>query len=958
MPGVSLKRLIKKGKDTHEIFMEILNLFPERIGVYDGTGALILGVSIENPSENVKITLDDEIIGWVDGGKQARVFAKLLQQYAAKENERKTLGQEVLTIYREINVIYDFSEKLAKTIDPDDIAKIALEEANHLINAKGGIIILINQDEEKKIDLISKSGNEFITEQDLNNSNCFFNNIENIESAEIINETKSDFRFSSLAEKINALIYAPLKVKQRVLGLIALFNDEEANYTAADLKLLTTLALQAASAIESALLYKEMIEEAKSREEALKRVDRLKDEFLANTSHELRTPLNGIIGLSESLYDNINDPDQLEDLSMIISSGKRLASLVNDILDFSKLKNYDIELQRKPVDLYSITEIILRINKPLILGKKLELVNEVPHDLIAIDGDENRLQQILNNLIGNAIKFTESGNVTVSAQLKDQEIEVIVSDTGIGIPENKKEIIFQEFQQADGSISREYAGTGLGLSISKHLVELHGGKMWIESEVNKGSHFYFTLPVAQEAAIKQNASNLFEKGLQQNLNNLRSSEKQESISNNIDSKKVSINSNGETLNILIVDDEPINHQVLKNHLSSEKYQITQAMNGKEALEAIENGQKYNLVILDVMMPRMTGYEVCQKIRKKFISSELPVIMVTAKNQVQDLVQGLNLGANDYLAKPFTKQEFLARVKTQLDLNRIFEVAGRFIPNEFIKSLGKDRITDVLLGDHVHMDVTVLFSDIRDYTTLSEQMTPKDNFEFINAYNGRIGPIVQRNHGFINQFLGDAIMALFPQNPEDGLKTTIDIQKNLRYYNEQRIKEGRQVIRTGMGIHTGPLIMGITGDDERLDAAIISDTVNTASRVESLSKYNHANILLSEASLNGLSNPEKYHFRFLGKVQVKGKNNILKIFECFDGDEPDLADKKDITLQSFNAAMEFYYNKQFDQAWDTFREVISKNPEDEMAKSFLQKIDQLRNTEIADNWDGIEVMASK
>jgi signal transduction histidine kinase len=506
MPNVSLKRLIKKGKDTHEIFMEMLNLFPERIGVYDNTGTLLMGISIEHPSESIQIILDDEVIGWVNGGKQAKVFAKLIQQYATKENERKTLGQEVLTMYREINVIYDFSEKLAKTIDPDNIAKLALEEANHLINAKGGIIVLINPGMSNKIDLISRSGHHFVSEQDLNNSNYFFSNIENIESAEIINDTKSDIRFKSLAQKVNSLIYAPLKVKQRVLGLIILFNDEGALYRAADLKLLTTLALQAASAIESAMLYKEMIEEAKSREEALKRVDRLKDEFLANTSHELRTPLNGIIGLSESLYDNINEPEQLEDLSMIISSGKRLASLVNDILDFSKLRNFDIELQRKPIDLYSIAEIILRINKPLVSGKKLELINKVPVDLAAIDGDENRLQQILNNLIGNAIKFTETGSVTVSAQKKNQDIQVSVSDTGIGIPESKKEVIFHEFQQADGSISREFAGTGLGLSISKHLVELHGGKMWLESEVSKGSSFIFTLPVSRETLKKKTIS--------------------------------------------------------------------------------------------------------------------------------------------------------------------------------------------------------------------------------------------------------------------------------------------------------------------------------------------------------------------------------------------------------------------------------------------------------------------
>ncbi len=956
MPGVNLKRLIKKGKETHEIFMDLLNIFPERIGVVDENKNLLLGVNIEDPEIKIPVKTDDEIVGWVLGDKQAKVFARLLQQYVTKENERKTLGQEVLTMYREINIIYDFSEKLAQTIDPDNIAKMALEEANHLIKATGSVVLLIDKSNKKK--LISKSGQKYLTEEELADPDNFFGTIENIESAEIINDTKTDSRLGAIDPLVNSLVYAPLKVKQRILGLIILFNEEKTLYRAADLKLLTTIALQAASAIESALLYNEIIEEAKSREAALKRVDKLKDEFLANTSHELRTPLNGIIGLSESLFDNIKNESLKEDLSMIISSGKRLASLVNDILDFSKLKNFDIQLQKKPLDLQSIIEIVLRINKPLISGKDLVFKNSVSSDLPPIEGDENRLQQIFNNLIGNAVKFTESGFIEISATKKGKEISIKVSDTGIGIPENKRKIIFEEFQQADGSISREYAGTGLGLSISKHLVELHGGRMWVESELNKGSHFYFTLPVSKKKPENINIPKISKPYSNRVATEMIDLEINDISREGNDQDSINIYTNGESLNILIVDDEPINHQVLKNHLSAEKYRITKAMNGKEALKALENGQKYNLVLLDVMMPKMTGYEVCQKIREKYISSELPVIMVTAKNQVQDLVHGLSLGANDYLAKPFTKQEFLARIKTQLDLNRIFEVTGRFIPNEFIKSLGKDRITDVILGDHVHTDVTVMFTDIRDYTTLSEQMSPKDNFEFINAYNGRIGPLVQENNGFINQFLGDAIMALFPENAEDGLLAAIKIQDKLRHYNDLRISKGRIPIRTGMGLHTGPLIMGITGDDRRMDAAIISDTVNTASRIESLSKHYYSNILLSEASIEALKNPENFNFRFLGKVQVKGKHNILKIFECFDGDHPDVAALKKETVNTFNEGMELYYKKQFSNSVDIFKEVLSKNPEDDIANMFLRKIENLISKHVPDDWDGIEVMVSK
>ncbi|MBR9999320.1 MAG: response regulator, partial [Cyclobacteriaceae bacterium] len=412
------------------------------------------------------------------------------------------------------------------------------------------------------------------------------------------------------------------------------------------------------------------------------------------------------------------------------------------------------------------------------------------------------------------------------------------------------------------------------------------------------------------------------------------------------------------INILIVDDEPINHQVLKNHLSGGSFRITKAMNGEEALKALENGMRYNLVILDVMMPRMTGYEVCQKIREKYVPSELPVIMVTAKNQVKDLVQGLHIGANDYLAKPFTKQEFLARINTQLDLHRIFDVTGRFVPNEFIRSLGKDRITDVFLGDQAHQEVSVLFSDIRDYTSLSENMTPAENFNFINAFNQRIGPHVQLNKGFINQYLGDAIMALFPASPEDGLKASIAIHKAIQKYNKERIKKGRQPIRVGIGLHTGPLIMGIIGDDKRMDAAIISDTVNTASRIESLSKYFQSRVLLSEASVERLPDQALFNFRYLGKVRVKGKNNTLRIYECFDGDEPEMIRNKLATNGIFEQGMNAYIEKRFAEASLAFQDVINRNPEDQVARLFLQKSGQYIAAGVPDDWEGVEIMVNK
>jgi len=187
------------------------------------------------------------------------------------------------------------------------------------------------------------------------------------------------------------------------------------------------------------------------------------------------------------------------------------------------------------------------------------------------------------------------------------------------------------------------------------------------------------------------------------------------------------------------------------------------------------------------------------------------------------------------------------------MRRVYEASGKFVPFEFIRSLGKEFITDVRLGDHIEKVVTVLFTDIRDYTTLAEQMTPEENFHFVCSLNESIGPMIKKYNGFVNQYLGDSIMAIFPGSATDALNAAIDMQKEVQEFNRVRKINNQVPIKIGIGMHTGSLVMGITGDQERMDAATISDTVNTASRIESLTKYYRANILLSDASWNRFSN---------------------------------------------------------------------------------------------------------
>jgi two-component system sensor histidine kinase ChiS len=233
----------------------------------------------------------------------------------------------------------------------------------------------------------------------------------------------------------------------------------------------------------------------------LQRLDKLKNEFLANTSHELRTPINGIIGIANSLIDgttgSLPEPSR-NNLTMIVLSGRRLANLVNNILDFSKLRHRNLDLQRKPVDIREVVEVVFTLSKPLIGKKNLKFVNAISKDFPLAQADENRLQQILHNLVSNAVKFTDSGRVDISAEVREACLAISVFDTGIGIPKEKSHRIFESFEQADGSTARVYGGTGLGLTVTKKLVELHGGEIDVASEVGVGSRFTFTLPIAYE----------------------------------------------------------------------------------------------------------------------------------------------------------------------------------------------------------------------------------------------------------------------------------------------------------------------------------------------------------------------------------------------------------------------------------------------------------------------------
>jgi class 3 adenylate cyclase len=557
MTKLNLKSVLKK-EDTVAVLQSFIAVLKSDVCITDDSGKILFGNAEFKEEKRIPVKLNDDIIGFIYGRENAVPIANLLNHLVQKEAEKKKLGAEVLNLYQEINLIFNFSERLAQTIDAQSISSITLEEARHVISSDSGAIVLWDE-KQKKLQVLSAFGESFFEEETINRHLSLLLKIILNGQSEIIADTNPLIEAGIILPGTNSVLYSALKVNHRIMGAVLLASSDSIQYTAAHLKLLTTLALQSSAAIESALLYERNINEAKERENAMRLV--------------------------------------------------------------------------------------------------------------------------------------------------------------------------------------------------------------------------------------------------------------------------------------------------------------------------------------------------------------------------------------------------------------YEATGKFVPYEFIGALGHKVITDVRLGDQVEKIVTVLFSDIRDYTTLSEQMTPEENFRFVCSFNERMGPAIRKHNGFINQYLGDAVMAIFPGQASDALNAAIEMHEEVQKLNEERLLKNEPAIKIGVGIHTGPLIMGITGDQNRMDAATISDTVNTASRLEGLTKQYRASILLSDACLLQIEK-ENYYLRYLGLVQLKGKQEPLHIYECFSPNTKEEVARKQKTLALFNEGIENYLNSSFSNSVQAFESLTEINPGDLTAAFFLNNAKNFLQKGIPENWNGIIEMASK
>jgi PAS domain S-box-containing protein len=564
--------------------------------------------------------------------------------------ERKQAENRILKHQRDLIEINRIGIIANSTLDKDTVLNLILENVTKALNVSVGMIFLKESESDllkwgASIGLSEEFVNEFIISA-IKVGEGLTGTIAKTRKPIFIKENSSNdprvVRSVILKENLNSFLGVPLVAENELIGVMNILTRQPHTLSDDDLNLCSAIGSQVGLAISNASLYtqqqkveNDLIKAKDKAEES----DRLKSAFLANMSHEIRTPMNGILGFAEILKEpDLTGEEQLKCIDIIEKSGTRMLNIINNIVDISRIEAGLMNLDIVETNINEQIEYIYTFFKPEVEAKGMKLSFNCPFSAkeATIITDREKVYAILSNLVKNAIKYSKEGSIDIGYALTHSELEFYVKDTGIGIPKDRQEAIFERFIQADIADKMAYQGAGLGLSITKSYIEMLGGKIWVESEEGVGAAFYFTLPYNTGLVSETVFDQLIPSGKTDYLKKLK---------------------------ILIAEDDDVSEMLITINVNDFSKEILKARTGVEAVEACRNNLDIDLVLMDIRMPEMSGYEAVQKIRE--FNKEVIIIAQTAHGLAGDKEKAIRSGCNDYISKPINKDELLRLLQKNL-----------------------------------------------------------------------------------------------------------------------------------------------------------------------------------------------------------------------------------------------------------------------------------------------------
>ncbi len=417
--------------------------------------------------------------------------------------------------------------------------------------------------------------------------------------------------------------------------------------------------------------------------------------------------------------------------------------------------------------------------------------------------------------------------------------------------------------------------------------------------------------------------------------------------------------------ILIVDDAEAHSDILVEALGQD-YEVSVSTDGENALAMVESNPP-DLILLDVMMPGIDGYETCRRLKSNRNTKDIPVIFITGKSETEDIIKGFRAGGVDYITKPFHQEEVCARVRTHLELQFLRRKNEERLKATMARYLGADVVNalmesgDEVMGTSSH-DVTILFSDIRNFTALSEALGPQETVGFLNEYFSLMVDCIQAEKGMLDKFIGDAIMAVFgapiqlKDHADCSVRAAIAMMNALKGYNEKRGARADKPVDMGIGLNSSTVVSGNIGSSDRMDYTVIGDGVNTAARMESACKVYGAHILISEYTYKSVSG--NYQIRELDRVYFKGKTKPRRIYEILDYHTEETFPNRNETLKWFNDGLQELHRGQWGKALLAFEEALRRNPNDQASRIHAERCHSMIANPPPREWEGIWELESK